>query len=212
MLWAELLSFMGIMAVAQLSPGPDMVLLTRTTLHFGRSKGWAMAAGIACGLVVHALLALTGVTLLMKTSAPWVWQSIQAVAASYLFWLAWEILRGFFQKKTESTDDCESIDQVVNHGAAWRRGLLCNILNGKAAIAIAMMILPFAAKSESVLWTVALFCVLVFQAFALWVLWVVLLQRRKVPAFYLRSERVFDAVFGCVLLCLGIGLLFQMMV
>jgi len=198
------------MAVAQLSPGPDMVLLTRTALHSGRRMGWAMAVGIACGLMIHAMLALTGVTLLMKTSAPWVWRCILTAAAIYLFWLAWGMLRGFFQRKGSSVGETELFARLMSYREAWRQGFLCNILNGKVAVAIALMTLPFVAKSDAILWSCALFCVLVFQALVLWMLWVVLMQNGKVRAFYFRSERVFDAVFGVILLSLGMGLLLQL--
>ncbi len=50
----ELLAFAGVMALGQFSPGPDMILLTRTALRSGARAGVEMALGIACGLAVHA--------------------------------------------------------------------------------------------------------------------------------------------------------------
>ena len=60
---AELLAFSGVMALGQFSPGPDMVLLTRTSLKSGVRAGVEMALGIACGLTVHATLAVAGLAL-----------------------------------------------------------------------------------------------------------------------------------------------------
>ena len=46
-------TFVMIMALGQFSPGPDMVLLTRTALSRGCAAGWAVAGGVATGLLLH---------------------------------------------------------------------------------------------------------------------------------------------------------------
>ena len=57
----ELLVFAGLIVLGQFSPGPDMVLLTRTALREGAGAGVRMALGISCGLAVHATIAVAGV-------------------------------------------------------------------------------------------------------------------------------------------------------
>ena len=56
----ELAAFAGLMALGQFSPGPDMILLTRTALAEGAKAGAIMALGIASGLLVHASIAVAG--------------------------------------------------------------------------------------------------------------------------------------------------------
>ena len=63
--WVELAVFGGVMALGQFSPGPDMLLLTRTALAQGGRAGAWTAAGIACGLLVHAAVAMSGASLLL---------------------------------------------------------------------------------------------------------------------------------------------------
>ena len=61
----EWLAFAGVMALGQFSPGPDILLLTRTALVHGRKAGCWTAVGIACGLACHAAVAVLGVAALL---------------------------------------------------------------------------------------------------------------------------------------------------
>ncbi|MDB4301874.1 LysE family transporter, partial [Akkermansiaceae bacterium] len=64
-LTAELWAFALVMAIGQFSPGPDMLLLTRTALAEGLRAGWLMVAGIVTGLAFHATLAIGGMAVLL---------------------------------------------------------------------------------------------------------------------------------------------------
>ena len=92
MMGADLLAFALILAVGQFSPGPDMILITRTALAHGQSAAMACVAGITTGLVGHATLAVTSVSVLMRTQ-PGVWRGIQVLGAVYLLWVALQVFR-----------------------------------------------------------------------------------------------------------------------
>ena len=49
----ELWAFALLIAIGQFSPGPDMLLLTRTALAEGSKAGWLMVFGIVTGLAFH---------------------------------------------------------------------------------------------------------------------------------------------------------------
>ncbi|HGE2144238.1 TPA: LysE family transporter [Pseudomonas aeruginosa] len=61
-----LLTLAAVFAIALVSPGPDVALVVRTTLHQGRRAGLASALGLACGILLHTTLVLTGVSLLLS--------------------------------------------------------------------------------------------------------------------------------------------------
>ena len=88
----ELWVFAGLMVLGQFSPGPDMLLLTRTALRDGSSAGVRMAVGIACGLAVHATIAVGGVAV-MFLRFPILRIVLQWLSACYLLWLAFGLLR-----------------------------------------------------------------------------------------------------------------------
>jgi threonine efflux protein len=92
---SELAVFAGVMVLGQFSPGPDMILLTRTALRDGVGVGLKMAAGIATGLTVHATVALAGLAVAFDR-LPSARRGLQWVAAAYLLWIAWRIAKEHF--------------------------------------------------------------------------------------------------------------------
>ena len=199
-LWA----FAGVMALGQFSPGPDMILLTRTALKSGAGAGVKMACGIACGLSVHATLAVGGVALarehftVLKVMLTW-------LAAAYLLWLAYRMLYNVFvviysgMKRELGADSFER--------GYFRRGLFCNLLNPKAAVFLVAVSAPFLRGERADWWPFAIWGIIVGQAFILWSLWACLLQWQPLRACYARAELLIDGVFGLVLIGLGVRLM-----
>ena len=89
---SELWVFAGLIVLGQFSPGPDMELLTRTALRDGSKAGVETALGIACGLAVHSTIAVGGVAVAFQRF-PALRRVLQWVAAIYLLWLAYGMLR-----------------------------------------------------------------------------------------------------------------------
>ena len=78
----ELALFAGVMALGQFSPGPDMILLTRTALAEGAKAGAWMALGIATGLTVHTSIAVAGLAVAFQQSAT-LRHAVSWLAAAY---------------------------------------------------------------------------------------------------------------------------------
>ncbi|WP_458023268.1 LysE family translocator, partial [Pseudomonas aeruginosa] len=89
-----LLTLAAVFAVALVSPGPDVALVVRTSLHQGRRAGLASALGLACGILLHTTLVLTGVSLLLSRT-PVLFAILQALGALYLAWLGVGALRAW---------------------------------------------------------------------------------------------------------------------
>ena len=123
---AEWLAFAGVMALGQFSPGPDMVLLTRTALASGRKLGCWTAFGIACGLGLHAAVAVTGVAAILGRGG-WIVDFLKWCAAAYLVWLAVQLIRSGVKVKRLALEDSKVINDSVF--SSWKRGLFCNLLN-----------------------------------------------------------------------------------
>lgn len=194
--------FAGVMALGQFSPGPDMVLLTRTSLaHGGRAGTWT-AIGIACGLSLHAAVAMGGVSVFLTGESP-VARVLRLAAALYLAWLAWQLLRAACRG-----GDADAAGASAPGGggdaACWRRGLWCNLLNPKAALFFAAIALPFLTPERPRWWPWALGGVIVVQGFTLWIAWAWALQWTPLKRLYQKSARFLDAAFGVALLTLAV--------
>ncbi len=120
----EWLAFAGIMALGQFSPGPDMVLLTRTALASGSKAGTWTAFGIACGLAVHAGVAVTGVALVLFLGS-WLVALLKWLAVGYLAWLAYRLICGAL--KNQHLEMKGGVCAEMSAFGYWRRGFLCAV-------------------------------------------------------------------------------------
>lgn len=127
------LPFLAAVALMELTPGPNMGWLAIVSLSQGRTAGLAAVAGITLGLtlwMVAAAFGLTEVVLLW----PALYQTIRWAGVGFLLWLAWDAWR--------STGDGASAAPVkMRARALFRRGLIGNLLNPKAAL-LYVVLLP----------------------------------------------------------------------
>jgi threonine/homoserine/homoserine lactone efflux protein len=120
-LWAFALTSL----IVELTPGPNMAWLALVAAAEGRRKGYAAVAGVALGLAVVGVLAASGLAALIAAS-PAVYQVLRLAGAGWLLWLAWEGWRG------ERGDGDIAPGQSMRRW--FRRGLVTNLLNPKAAV------------------------------------------------------------------------------
>lgn len=201
MMIGELLAFAGIMALGQFSPGPDMILLTRTALRRGARAGMEMALGISCGLTFHSLLAVGGLALAFER-LPMLHRALLYGAAVYLLWLAAGILREIFVKHTHREAVVEDTTR-----RPFVKGLLCNLLNPKAALFLAAVTAPFLRGVRPDWWPAVICGLVVVQGCVLWSLWAVLLQWPPLRTAYERSVKWIDGAFAVVLAALAVRLI-----
>lgn len=201
---AELAVFAGVMVLGQFSPGPDMILLTRTALREGRAAGLKTAAGIAAGLTFHATLAVAGMAVLF-VRFPAFSRAMQWVAAAYLLWIAWRILVEWFVS-WYSGGKPDDAPQPLRR-APFLRGLFCNLLNPKVALFLAAVCAPFLDGGRPAWWPAAIWAVIVGLGIGLWSLWVLALQWPPLRGGYQRASRWIDAVFAGFLVLLAVRLI-----
>ena len=199
----ELAQFALVMALGQFSPGPDMILLTRTALAEGAKAGAIMALGIATGLVIHTSIAVAGMAVAFERS-PLLRKCVAWLAAAYLLWLAWCLLRSAFASPVIAADTQRDAVATEN---PYLKGLVCNLLNPKAVFFLAAVCAPFMRGGHPSWWPFAIIGVVVVQGGALWALWARLLQWTPLRSRYERSARWIDGAFGVALAALSVKLL-----
>lgn len=197
--------FAAIMALGQFSPGPDMVLITRTALAAGWRAGCMTGVGIACGLACHAAVAVTGVSTALSRGGGFA-VALKWAAATYLSWLAFQLIRSGLQAR-RLTVTGQGKPARQGGGVHWRRGLLSNLLNPKVAIFLAGVTAPFLSLQRSPAgWPVILWVTIVLEGVILWCLWVLLLQAVAVRTGYLKMAHWVDLAFGVVLFGVAVAL------
>jgi len=181
-----------------------MLLLTRTALSEGWKTGVKMATGIACGLAMHAALAVGGLAVMFER-LPVLRRVLQWVAAAYLLWLAWGLVRAAVA--TWRSGSFGVLEAATNGHSPFVRGFLCNVFNPKVALFLAAVCAPFLSGRHPAWWPFVIWGTIVGLGLGLWSLWVVLLQWRLLRMRYERAEAWIDAIFGLALAGLAVRLM-----
>lgn len=111
----------------ELTPGPNMSYIAITALSRGRAAGFALIGGIAVGLLLVGLLAATGLAVFIQSNNT-VYQILRWAGVLYLLWLAWDGWR------TANETSPHTVDTTSTATTYFRRGLITNLLNPKAAV------------------------------------------------------------------------------
>jgi threonine/homoserine/homoserine lactone efflux protein len=119
-----LLTFALTSLLVELTPGPNMAWLALVAAAEGRRVGLAAVAGVALGLAIVGLGAAAGLAALVAGS-PVVYQALRWGGAAYLLYLAWDGWRDAA---------AEGPAPGLRPAQAFRRGLVTNLLNPKAAV------------------------------------------------------------------------------
>jgi threonine/homoserine/homoserine lactone efflux protein len=137
--------------VMEITPGPNMTWLALLSAREGRLAGALAVAGITTGLALLALVAATGAAALIAVY-PALYEAIRWAGVLFLLYLAWEAWVG--EKIRSAKPD---------HTRHFRRGLVVNLLNPKAAAVFIVMIPGFAGPGET---TTQIVMTLVYLAIA----------------------------------------------
>ncbi|MBR1217378.1 LysE family translocator [Bradyrhizobium sp. U87765 SZCCT0131] len=113
--------------VIEITPGPNMAYLAALSLSNGVRVGLTAVAGIALGLSVYGIAAALGLAALID-GTPLLYEALRWAGVIYLLWLAWDGWRSEAETSATATDD------RIRPAVAFRRGLVTNLLNPKAAV------------------------------------------------------------------------------
>ena len=111
-----------------LTPGPDTVYILGRSIAHGRRAGVASALGICVGSLFHTCAAALGLSAFLATSA-WAFTAVKLAGAAYLIFLG---IRALLERKHDLAIPAHF--KRNDAAAAFRQGILTNILNPKVAL------------------------------------------------------------------------------
>jgi threonine/homoserine/homoserine lactone efflux protein len=123
-----LLAFALTALIIEITPGPNMTYLAALSLSGGMRTGFAAVAGIAIGLLSYGIIAALGLAAVIDNS-PLLYGLLRWGGVAYLLWLAWEAWSSERETSPDATDGPDGEPWI-----AFRRGLITNLLNPKAAV------------------------------------------------------------------------------
>ncbi|MFZ6046741.1 LysE family translocator [Pseudomonas sp. CR3202] len=199
-----LLSLAAVFAIALVSPGPDVALVVRTAVHQGRRAGLLSALGLACGILIHGTLVLTGVALLVSRS-PILFDLLQLLGASYLGWLGVSAVRAWLRRGQGGGG---SLDGALAPSALgpWLRGLATNLFNPKALVFFLALLSGLIPADMSVAGKLGAAAILFGMGLAWFSLLGLMLTRGRNQQLLLRAAPAIDLACGLVFLLVALGL------
>ena len=129
----EFIALALIHILAVVVPGPDFVVTVRQSIRFGRLHSIYTAIGIGCGLSVHVIYTLLGLSAMMQSS-PDVMLLAKTLGVCYLIYLGCSLC--FSKQKNNllnfELDNIEQVHQPLSQ--AFRIGFMTNATNPKATL------------------------------------------------------------------------------
>lgn len=198
--------FLAAGILLNLTPGPDTVFILGRTLAGGRRSGIGSALGISVGSILHTFAAALGLSAFLATTA-WAFSAVKWLGACYLIVLG---VKTCLQKAVELPLNRHSAPAESHMArAAFRQGILTNVLNPKVALFflafLPQFIDPFAAAK------IPAFLILGFTFVTTGTIWCLILAwfAGGISARLRRNEPVatwMNRTLGAVFVALGIRL------
>jgi threonine/homoserine/homoserine lactone efflux protein len=203
---ARFLAYVGVFALLIVTPGPDTALVIRNALGSGARAATVTAVGIGAGSVAWVAASLLGVAVLIQTSAT-AFTVFKVAGGVYLGYLGLRSLLSRAAADAAAAGDAGR--PVLSDRAAFRQGLLGNLLNPKAAAIFITLLPQFINPGDS-----PLRLVLMLVAYeAILIPWLAayghLVSRAGRSRFGTRVREWLRRVTGVVLIGLGVRLAFE---
>lgn len=190
-------------ALALLSPGPNVLAVIGTSMGVGRREGFALALGVSSGTCCWAALTVFGFTSVIVRYAE-IMLVLKILGGCYLLWLGYKSLRS-----AASTRDVDTTELHLAGGFAayFKRGLSVQMSNPKAAFAmIAIVSIGLQANAPwwvgaSIIVGATLLSLIGHCAYAF------AFSTQAMVRFYTRCRRGIEGLLGAFFVMMGVRLL-----
>jgi threonine/homoserine/homoserine lactone efflux protein len=142
----QLLAWVGVAAVLVVLPGPDTTMVLRAGLRGGRQAALAASLGIDTGLLVWTAASALGVAAVLEASTT-AFTVLKVVGAIYLAYVGIRMLIGSFREHGALVD-IRAERRAMSTRAAFRAGLLTNLLNPKIAATFTTLLPQFVDEDD----------------------------------------------------------------
>ncbi|NNH35306.1 threonine transporter RhtB [Acinetobacter terrestris] len=201
-----LLTICALHFVAQLSPGPDVLLIAKSSASTSRANTLKIILGISVGIVVWVVLTLLGFTVLMQ-QFPWIQQVLMLLGGVFLARMGWAMLNGGLKtlKQETNLDETQQLaaPDSKNH---FLLGLLTNLSNPKTLIYFSSVFSLALSSSASAHLKTQLAVIIPLQTFLVFALFMLIMSMPKIKAAYQRSGSYIDIISGGLFLIFAIWL------
>lgn len=186
-------------------PGPDTAIVTKNTIVYGKKAGFQTMIGSCCGLVIHTIAAVAGLSALIVQSAV-AFTILKYVGAAYLCYLGVRTLMNMRAKKV--TNEEKLVE--AKGKSAFMQGFITNVTNPKVAVFFLTFLPQFLAPDANVFLAFLAMGSIYSGMTLVWFIFYVYLLN-SIRNFMQRpaTAAVIEAMTGIVLIGFGIKLAFE---
>ena len=123
-------------------PGPAVIYILTRSVSQGRAAGLASAVGVNLGSTFHVLAAVTGLSLLLASSA-YAYTVVRWLGVGYLAWIGYRTLTAPDAEFQEPDAEPQSLKRI------FVQGVVVNVLNPKVAIFFLAFLPQFVDQTSS---------------------------------------------------------------
>ena len=194
--------------VAQLSPGPDVLLIAKSAASMTKLNTLKIILGISVGIVVWVILTLSGFTLLIA-EFPWIQYILMFVGGFFLAKMGWGMLT--YGIKTIKKDvNWDSSEQIKSQNY-FLMGLFTNLSNPKTLIYFSSVFSLALGSSASNHLKTYLAIIIPIQTFLVFALFMLVLSLPKIKRIYRQSSSYIDIISGTLFLIFAIWLWYDVL-
>ncbi|MDO5454188.1 MAG: LysE family translocator [Corynebacterium sp.] len=198
----NLAALVGLNLVGALSPGPDIILITRTATQ-SRRHAVAVTAGIQLGVLFWCTVTVFGAAAVLN-AFPEVLGVIQILGGAWLLWMGRGMLVSGWRNRTSPPVDLEDAESRLGGlGQAFRQGLTTNLSNPKIVLFLAALIAPLLPRNPSIGLAVTVVLALSWSSLALHLVLSLVISTKTVRRRLLRAGPWIDVVAGLFFLVAG---------
>lgn len=190
--------------VAQLSPGPDVLLIAKSSASTTRANTLKIISGISAGIVVWVALTLMGFTVLIE-QLQWIQQALMIIGGLFLAKMGWAMLNGGLKSLKQETA-LEAEAQAEKPDNYFMLGLFTNLSNPKTLIYFSSVFSLALSSSAGAHLKTQLAFIIPIQTFLVFSALMLILSMPKIKALYQRSGSYIDIISGALFLAFAVWL------
>lgn len=187
--------------LGQLSPGPDILMISKTALTYSRWNAFKVVLGVCSGVAFWLFLTIQGYSALLQR-LPWLQYGFMLSGGAYLMYNGYQMLRTHPQQS--QIQAAAPVKQSF-----YYKGLMTNLSNPKMVLYLTSVLSPLLGDIHNPSLKYKVMIILIIQALLTFCL---LLWLFSLPIFkrhYLRFGRIIDCIGGFLFICFGSWLYIQ---
>ena len=198
-----LLTICALHFVAQLSPGPDVLLVAKSAASTTRANTLKIILGISVGVIVWVTLTLLGFTVLLE-QWPWIQQVLMLIGGFFLAKMGYAMLKGGITSLKQSTDLDGVIEQQPKN--YFLLGLLTNLSNPKIVIYFSSVFSLALSSAAGMNIKPQLAVIIPIQTFVVFSMLMMIMSIPKIKMLYQKSGSYIDLLSGSFFLLFAVFL------